>query len=187
MPSPKPTSAKTPRKNRIRKDTIIPKPKTLAQVTSHGLHKSHTFSGYDAFTNPHADETLQKGYMPLNTLQRRISESLAAVNAPPTRVSSVPVFEDIFENEHAEDDVEDRKRNSGASAETECTSLDSRTTYDNGHATLAHTYSLDSAVSDFDMPYVIDLEKARRKSIYDLPRSPCRKNSWPSAKRPWRG
>lgn len=199
-----PSSSKTPRKNRIRKETIIPKPKSLAQVTSHGIgiHKSATFSGYDSFQNPHAttettEETLQKGYMPLNTLQRRISESLAAVNAPQNRVSSIPVFEDIFENSHAEvddndsevdDDIynqddDDGKRNSGASAETECTSLGSRTTLDNigHHATLRHTHSLE--FSDYDMPYVIDLDKAasvisstsasrRKQSLYDhLPRS----------------
>ena len=194
------SSNKAQRKNRIRKETIIPKPRSLAQVTSHGigLNKSHTFSGYDSFQNPHAtmeEETLQKGYMPLNTLQRRISESLAAANAPPTRVSSIPVFEDIFENSHAEvdddDDVDDGdddfKRNSGASAETECTSLGSRTTLDNinptggqrnHHASLRHTHSLESSVSDYDMPYVVDLDKPssvssrRKQSLYDhLPRS----------------
>lgn len=195
-----PTSSKTPRKSRIRKETIIPKPKSLAQVTAQGIgiHKSATFSGYDSFQNPHAteaEETLQKGYMPLNTLQRRISESLAAAqNAPQNRVSTIPVFEDIFENSHTEvtdddsevdDDIynedDDGKRNSGASAETECTSLGSRTTLDNigHHATLHHTHSLESAASDFDMPYVIDLDKGsavstsrRKQSLYDqIPRS----------------
>ena len=202
LATPHTPGSKTPRKSRIRKETIIPKPKSLAQVTSHGLHKSHTFSGYDAFQNPHTgtgkgaamDETLQKGYMPLNTLQRRISESLAAANAytpQSTRVSSIPVFDDIFENQHAEledpdvdeldeeSEDEDFKRNSGASAETECTSLGSRTTIDiagaGGHASLRHTHSLET-VSDYDMPYVVDLSSAtpvrRKTSVVDnIPRS----------------
>jgi len=163
---------KTPRKSRIRKDTIVPKPQKLAQVTSHALHKSHTFSAYDTLNNHFAaDETLQKGYMPLNTLQRRISESLAAAKTPPPRVSTIPIFEDIFENNNVEMDDDERKRASGASAETECTSLSSRTTLDNGHLGLVRTISLESSASDFDMPYSIDLDKMRRKSIYDLPRS----------------
>ena len=163
---------KTPRKSRIRKDTIVPKPQKLAQVTSHALHKSHTFSAYDTLNNHFApDETLQKGYMPLNTLQRRITESLAAAKTPLPKVSTVPIFDDIFENNNVEMDDDERKRASGASAETECTSLGSRTTLDNGHLGLGRTYSLESSVSDFDMPYTIDLDKIRRKSIYDLPRS----------------
>ena len=168
-------SSKLQRKSRLQKENIVHKPRSLSQVTSNNLVKSHTFSGYDAFNHRYGgEETLQKGYMPLNTLQRRISESLQSINnfQPPKKVSSLPMFDEIFENANAELDEEERKRASGASAETECTSLSTVDNIRGSHLSLGRTYSLESAISDYDMPYTIEVDRSRRKSIYDFPRTP---------------
>lgn len=150
---------------RVKKNDIIHKPRPLSHVIAKPVTKSNTFHGL-GYVNRYVDESaLQKSFMPLNTLQRRISESLEAYGHSNynTRISIIPTEDSIIENNNVE-----YNRLSGASGSSEPTPDVTRRAEKQG---LSRMSSLNSIQSEYDRPQRHPSRHKKRRNEYDLPRS----------------
>ena len=153
------------KQKKIKKETIIHKPQPLSQVVGRPVTKSHTFSGTHNSINQYADENLmEKGYMPLNTLQKRITESLQAYG----QINYVRSNYNQYQTHKTNVVIENHNTNNGRERTESpyCIPGATRafTVSGNMQKNLSRMGSLDS-LDNLDSVY------EKRNSIYDLPRT----------------